>query len=347
MQSWHRARKYPLAFPGSAEAWLGMARGYDESGLLGRAGEAYLAAASAFESELVTLQELTAQVQEKGGYRAMIQAAEGENIEWFLAASKTLNQPRLAYLMQFMRDPQFQQAVRQVAELDETARTLKAHSRDLVVLATMLQQRLDSFREKKTGELQGLGQRIAQLEQRALDARARLAEASEEGDATEVVSGELARQLKSVQALSESGELSAEEAKRQQRLEGVLKWEAQEQFENAQRQLNRTLDGIEQSLAAARQSRERFESRMQDAPDRFAELLQRVRDAQDEVDQTLRATKRLRQRSEETLNAQLISFLEKQSRQVEAHLDRSDQQLAHLYEHLAMKRAKLGEGRLR
>lgn len=42
MQSWHRARKYPLAYPGVADAWIGMGRGYDLSGYLGQAGEAYL-----------------------------------------------------------------------------------------------------------------------------------------------------------------------------------------------------------------------------------------------------------------------------------------------------------------
>lgn len=54
MQSWHRARKFPLAYPGVSEAWIGMGRGYDLSGYLGQAGEAYLAANSAFESERVT-----------------------------------------------------------------------------------------------------------------------------------------------------------------------------------------------------------------------------------------------------------------------------------------------------
>lgn len=58
MQSWHRAKKYPLAYPGVAEAWIGMGRGYDLSGYLGQAGEAYLAANAAYESERVTLRKL-------------------------------------------------------------------------------------------------------------------------------------------------------------------------------------------------------------------------------------------------------------------------------------------------
>lgn len=292
MQSWHRARKFPLAFPGAAEAWLGMARAYDESGYLGQSGEAYLAANSAFESELVALKKLIDQVQSKGGYQAMIQSARNEDVEWFLADSKRLTQPRIAYLVQFMQDPQSQQAVRRVATLDKINNDLKAHSRDLVVLASMLEHRLNSLANHNSGKQKGLEQQIEKLEKREKAARDHLAEA---GDA-----------------------------------------------EPKQGRLSRTLDAIDQSISVAKQSYSRLESRIRNAPERFRILLQRTRDAQDDIDARLRTTNGLRQRSEKELGDLLVAFLEDQSHQMEAHLDRSNQQLAHLYEHIAMKRAKKG-----
>ncbi|HEY9118654.1 MAG TPA: tetratricopeptide repeat protein, partial [Marinobacter sp.] len=79
MQSWHRAKKYPLAYPGVANAWLGTGRGYDLSGYLGQAGEAYLAANASFEGERVTLRKLADQIRGRGAYQALVRGARDSN----------------------------------------------------------------------------------------------------------------------------------------------------------------------------------------------------------------------------------------------------------------------------
>ena len=97
MQSWHRAKKFPLAFSGVADAWIAMGRGFDLSGYLGQAGESYLAANAAFESERVTLRKLAAGIREQGAYKSLVEDARASDLEWFLADSRTLTQPRMAY----------------------------------------------------------------------------------------------------------------------------------------------------------------------------------------------------------------------------------------------------------
>lgn len=140
MQSWHRARKFPLAFSGSVDAWLGMGRSYDELGYLAQAGEAYLAANAALESEQVTLSTLADEVDNKGAYQAMVLAARNSDVEWFLADSRTLTQPRLAYLLHLAKQPDAQQAIARLATLADLAQALQRHDHDLSLFIETLDE---------------------------------------------------------------------------------------------------------------------------------------------------------------------------------------------------------------
>ncbi len=140
MQSWHRAKKFPLAFPGVSDAWIGMGRGYDLSGYPGQAGESWLAANAAYEGERVTLGKLSERITAEGAYKALVQDARSDDIQWFLADNRTLTQPRMAYLLRFMEEPGGAQvAVRRVARLDEMVATLDASKYNLEVFIQALE----------------------------------------------------------------------------------------------------------------------------------------------------------------------------------------------------------------
>lgn len=167
MQSWHRAKKYPLAYPGVADAWIGMGRGYDLSGYLGQAGEAYLAANAAYESERVTLDKLATRIEEQGAYKALVLDARSsffsseeagssrQKVEWFLADSRTLTQPRMAYLLGFMEQPAAQQAVSRVEGLALMADQLERNVQDLGVYIVAITDQLDAL-EGSSGNLKTL-----------------------------------------------------------------------------------------------------------------------------------------------------------------------------------------------
>lgn len=140
MQSWHRAKKFPLAYPGVAEAWIGMGRGYDLAGYLGQSGEAFLAASAAYESERVTLGKLRDRVMEAGAYKALVEDTRNLDGEWFLSDSRTLTQPRMAYLSGFIEEPLAQKAVARVAELEELLAVLEQHARDLNVFIASIDE---------------------------------------------------------------------------------------------------------------------------------------------------------------------------------------------------------------
>lgn len=162
MQSWHRARKFPLAYPGAAEAWIGMGRGYDLAGYLGQAGEAYLAANAAYESERVVLRTLRDQVRTEGAYQALVADAKASDLEWFLADSRSMQQPRLAYLLEFLKQPSAQRAVGRVATLAALEKRLTTHSHDLEVFASALkssQASVPGTAVTKVTQLQGSNDR--------------------------------------------------------------------------------------------------------------------------------------------------------------------------------------------
>lgn len=167
MQSWHRARKFPLAYPGVAEAWIGMGRGYDLAGFLGQAGEAFLAANAAYESERVVLQALMDQVRDEGAYQALVTSVKASDLEWFLADSRSLQQPRLAYLLEFLRQPTEQRAVGRVATLAAIEQRLNTHAHDLEVFTGALSSSPGSVTEATASEvtqlLQANGRHLAQL----------------------------------------------------------------------------------------------------------------------------------------------------------------------------------------
>ncbi|MDL0429678.1 tetratricopeptide repeat protein [Marinobacter sp. TBZ242] len=172
MQSWHRARKYPLAYPGVANAWLGTGRGYDLSGYLGQAGEAYLAASASFETERVTLRKLADQIRNKGAYRALVMDARDSSAEWFLADSRTLTQPRTAYLLRFMEQRRAQEAVNRVADLEQLGQQMAQHEDSLSVFRNAILERMGPVDERMVGreryeeEIEALTERISALRSR-------------------------------------------------------------------------------------------------------------------------------------------------------------------------------------
>lgn len=285
MQAWHRARKYSLAFPGAADAWLGMARGYDQSGYLGQAGEAYLAASSAFESEQVSLKKLMDNVRQQGAYEALVKSARQDDVEWFLADSRTLTQPRMAYLLHFMEQADAQKAVARVANLERLGRELDGKQHDIGVFL----QTLTDFRHRQGGErteLAGIGRRIKALAGR-------------------------------LQALSGHAGLNEKATGRLSRLRETL---------NSLREHRDALARID-----------RGDSRKM-ADERYQQLIS----IQTDVKTQQKRQDALRRRAGRELDKLALDFLQRQSRQIADTLDRTEQQIAHLYEHLALTGLKQG-----
>ena len=340
MQFWHRARKYPLAYPGVAEATMGMGYAFDESGYLGQAGDAYLGASSAFEKELVNIQTLQDQIRDKGAWQSLLLASQQDNVEWFLADSKSLTAPRLAYLTHMMADPRAQFAVRRVAELDRIRHRLQRQSHDLDVFATMLQRRLDKVTGSRNDrDVARLRARRADLEKSRSHLQERLQKAVSGNDLEALVSGKLSSQFDRVKKLAATARrqgASAEVQGRIQRLQGLLIWQAEEQRNRNERLLREQLDQASSDLNQIDSLLAAFDQRLNEAPAHFRSLLKRVKAQQSRLAQTQTQMQSLRKRSEAALDQVALAFFDTQGKALRAWRDRSNQEVAHLYEYLAL-----------
>lgn len=279
MQSWHRAKKYPLAYPGVEDAWLGMGRGYDLAGYLGQAGEAYLAASASYESERVTLKKLAFRIRQEGAWKALIDDARHSDAQWFLADSRTLTQPRMAYLLRFIESPDAQQAVSRVSELTDLDAYLAEKQQHLEVFRTSLRTRLSADTAFASPGTAALDATAEELRTRILGLKPRIGLRADKAD--------LANAAK-------------------------------------------TLKDVESSLAS-------LGRRLSTRDARLAALAQRTDSALVKVSSLRSQTNDLRRQAESRLNDVALAFVENQDERMVFALDKTEQQIAHLYEYLALE----------
>jgi hypothetical protein len=283
MQSWHRAKKYPLAYPGVANAWLGTGRGYDLAGYLGQAGEAYLAANASYESERVTLRKLADQIRQKGAYQALVLDARNSEAQWFLADNRTLTQPRTAYLIRFIEQPAAQAAVNRVAELREMRQTLNQREDSLAVFRGAISERLGPVGHNVDGgpfneEIKELVQRLANLKARTISP-------------------------------------------------------AQQE----------ALKGVARTLADLKASVGRLDGRLKKKDRKLTELVTRTDHALERIRTVRRTADALLSRAESELDELALAYVEEQDHRMAFALDRTEQQIAHLYEYLALENLERGQ----
>ncbi|MEO9525171.1 MAG: hypothetical protein ABJO62_14140 [Marinobacter alexandrii] len=279
MQSWHRAKKFPLAFSGVADAWIAMGRGFDLSGYLGQAGEAYLAANAAFESERVTLRKLATGIREQGAYKSLVEDAQASDLEWFLADSRTLTQPRMGYLLDFLAQPEAQRAVRRVAELRALGQSLAQQQRDLGIFSQSLTDQLV-----------------------LLDAR-------DDGEATELRERQmtLVRDLEKLSAKS----LDAGQAD--------------------------VLRSVSETLAASADSLQELKGRVSARPSELRKQLDQSRTLTNQAAQLSAQSLFLAQQAEKHLDQLALDYVREQDNEMANSIDKTAQQIAHLYEYLALE----------
>jgi len=349
MQFWHRARKFPLAFPGVPEASMGMGLAFDETGYLGEAGDAYLGASSAFEKELVNLQALARQVRKKGAWRALMVASRNDNVEWFLADSKSLTTPRMAYLSRLMESGKAQHAAMRVSRLHQLDRQLDRESRELKVFEQMLEGRLNKVRKNRnSGALRQLRQRSDVLKKQRKSLQARLSRAKDGDDMAALVSGPLGKQfarLKSLEDQAASGRPAPQLKARLARIRGILIWRAQEQEARNARSLSAALHQASVQLDRVDAAISSFDRKLAAAPDRFAGLLERVRKQSDRVAAARKTLSGLIRRAGAKFDRIALAFFSGQENRMRAWRDRSNQEVAHLYEYLALTQEQRQDAR--
>lgn len=343
LQSWHRARKFPLGLEGVSEAHLAMGDAFAAEGFSGQAGEAWLAAIAAFERELVSIDTLAADIRAKGAYAGLVEASRQREGDWFLADSQAVTAPRLAYLLSLSERENAQAAIRDLTDLKRIEARLTQRQRDLEVFEAMLQARLDKVSgQRGTAPVAGLLSQVERLEKRHTDLVARLEAAEAAGEVQALVSGTLAEQFKELEQTERSG--TSSDPERLRRLRGALVWQATNEFQTNRQVMTDRLQQIREDIAQARERMEGFGGRVSDAPGQFRDHLDTVRTLKRRTTQALASAQQLRDTTDSRLSTLALAYLTERRERTVALLDQTQQSVARLYEELAVAKHRRQQG---
>jgi len=139
LQSWHRIREYPAAYPGVMDSWHGRARAMEQLGMTRQASRLLAQTHSRLEMEQTRLDTLLAEVQASGAYERLAQEkGRRSQLEWYLRGGVPGNNRVIAWFNQFLVSPEHLYWGRQYAWTRERAQQLQDRLETLALHETNL-----------------------------------------------------------------------------------------------------------------------------------------------------------------------------------------------------------------
>lgn len=354
LQSWQRARQFPLALPGAPESRIAMGQGFEEAGAMAQAADAFLEAQAAFESERVLLDEMHRNLAEEGADEVLALASSDRNGYWSHGArdSRSKGQamtPREAWLVRFMEDPQAQQVAERLAGITALDRRLANAQAEFRVIRTSLESRLAKARDTAGNSS---GARLADLTDRLerLDARARALQdfydqALADGRIEALASPEMKALFDRLGLAGEAAEQhgDADMQERVRRLRGLTLWDIQTRYGQDRPFIEETLASSRAVIDRSREKLNRLARYADDAPARFQALLGRIDAAEAGLARQRERLADLQIESDNLLRVQLQQLIQAQIARLTQLQDRSEQEVAHLYEAVVLGRLQPGQ----
>lgn len=346
IQSWYRVKKYPLIDPGVADAFLAIPYAYDKEGYSSKAISTYLEAISVFDKETRNIDKVIAAVSEKGANHVFFESSSLDDIEWFLSDSIATNTPKVAYFKLIMADSRLHYLAKQSIELEMLYQNLLLWEYNLSTYDDMLRDRVRGYKQriKKTNTAQRK-KRIAEISAKAKQLAKELDLAGEGQDLLAVSAGRTLRRFESVDALNtrlnalkptmtprEYQDMSVRIA----RLQGLIKWEAKEQYERNVRLSQETLASLDKEIARYEQGLKDFDLLISKGPQKLEQMKKRVSGFKSTVQKYKSDVHRIRAEQNKVLTEQVIALLTEKKSDFVTYHETAQQRLAHLYEYVAM-----------
>ncbi|WP_250658406.1 tetratricopeptide repeat protein [Alkalimarinus coralli] len=346
IQSWYRVKKYPLIDPGVADAFLAIPYAYDKEGYSSKAISSYLEAISVFDKETRNIDKIISAVSDKGAREVFFESSSFDDIEWFLSDSIATNTPKVAYFKLIMSDSRLHQSAKQSIELEMLHQNLSLWERNLTIYDDMLGDRINGYyqRIKKT-DTQKRKQRLKGIALQAQKLEKSLADADKNQDLLAVSAGHTMRRFESIDNLNAQLEkvknkLTSRERQhfreRLGRLQGLVMWEAKEQYERNLRLSKETLASLTKEVARYEQNLNNFELLIAKGPKRLEDLKSRVSAYKKRVKEVKQNVDKVRATQDKALNEKILALLHEKKSEFVTYHETAQQRLAHLYEFVAM-----------
>lgn len=346
IQSWYRVKKYPLIDPGVSDAFLAIPYAYDKEGYSSKAISTYLEAISVFDKETRNIDKIIQEVTNKGANHVFFESSSLDDIEWFLSDSIATNTPKVAYFKLIMSDSRLHYLARQSIELEMLYQNLSLWEYNLSTYDDMLRDRIRGYKQRiKTTNTAKRKKQIDYISAKAKILEQELSDAGTTQDLLAVSAGRTLRRFESVEALTKrldvlettlTSRQYQDLSVRLERLRGIVKWEAQEQYERNLRLSEDTLASLEKEIARYQQGLNDFELLISKGPQRLEDLKHRVSSFKRTVKKRKSDVHRIRAEQNKILTEQVIALLSEKKSEFVTHHETAQQRLAHLYEFVAM-----------
>lgn len=348
LNAWTRLSTASLVDQNSQEALMAVPYAYEKMSLDGLALQQFKAAVSAFEAEIVRLDDLIANLNGDTLLEALrIETADG--VDWLSIQEKDQLSPQHRYLVELYAQEEFQMLVQEMRELLALQKHNDAWSRKLNFYSAMLNAR-ESDRDTKAGIMakDKLAWEISDLEDARKALSQRVERIAAEKDYFALASGEQAELIERVQrsktriSLLRDQEPFIEDKEESLRwYNGLLLWQSSEQFSGRLWEAVKTLNSLDSAIVELKKNYHDIEQILFRAPD-LMPYRQRISDAQIRLEGQRTDIDLAVADAKESLRRQVVDVLAQQRERILHYLAQSRLSVARLYD----KALKQSETRL-
>mgnify|MGYP006188433355 CR=1 FL=1 len=335
---WQHLAEQSLVDENTQEALLAVPYAYEQLGNKGLALQRFEQAEQRFTQEIDLISDVLASLEGEA-ILDRLQIEPSGDFNWLSQSPEDQLQPRLVYLSELFARDSFQAQVRELRDLLAIQNRLGDWQEKLTLYSDMLNER-ERQRSQRVDSLQQqeLAQQLTAMRAQREQLAATLARVSEQRDYNALVAGEQARLLERVaaaernlQLLAAAGRDVSDYQEAHRRYEGLLLWQASEDFTGRVWEARKQLEQLDQQLQALEGARIRVERAVNRAED-LDPYRERISSSQQRLEYQANAIESAIARIRQELRKDIVVVLEAQQDRLRYYLAHARMAVARLYD---------------
>lgn len=341
LKPWQALSQRSLVFATTQEAIIAVPYTYEKLNGNGEALQAYLTAEGKFETEIIRIDEVMADIDELD-LLAAFNIDETDERNWFLLDENAGVKPHLSYLTELFSLNRFQGAVQELRDLLNITAQLDTWHEKLDAYEYMLDER-EKYRDIRIEEIKqrGINDNIDKLllTRDELDKEYKRIIAERDyvslvrNDENELVSI-VERLEKNIEIINRSGEPTAEYEEQLRRFKGLVYWQASYVFSERSWQLKRSIGELDGVILDSLTNLDRFNRVVEEEPD-IAPYRRRIAAMKIRLDKQLADINSAVDFAENELRGQVQNELASQKLRLQHYMSQARLSVARLYDEVA------------
>lgn len=338
LKPWQELSRRSLVYDSVQESLIAVPYAYEQLGARGQALQSYVSAESAFEQEIVRIDDVINNLEQLDLLSAL-NIEDTDNRNWFLMDEDNSVEPSLTYLTQLFSLNEFQSSIQELRDLIDMQDQLANWKEKIDAYNYMLEVReFNRVEQMEAIAAKNLNQQLLQMHakrQQLNDALEKIISEKDYlalADKEELELYEIVQEVeKNVNALNRAGEGDEEYDEGLRRYKGLLYWQASEASHQRQWQVRNAINKLDSVIAETQTNLDRLNKVIVEAPDitpyrqNIYALSQRLAQQKASVDAVVKTT-------EDKLRGDVLVTLESQKNRLRHYLSQARLSVARLYD---------------